>query len=121
MKISKKRFGKLFPHISEELGKKKSIIESSKKSEKIGVMNHEQLDPLLNYTPDAIAYIRRCNSLEQAREILEYLKGRGEITHECAEHLEEQLHNKGLLSFGRKKDQGYYVTKYYHSKKSKID
>jgi len=46
--------------------------------------------------------------LAQAREIIDYLERKGRITPEYAEKLRRQLKEKGLRSFGPKKEPGYY-------------
>jgi hypothetical protein len=60
------------------------------------------------YDPNVIDFIRRCSGEEEALEIIEYLRGRGEITVEEADRLRRQLEEDGLRSFGSKKEPGYY-------------
>jgi len=60
------------------------------------------------YMPDAIDFIRRCDNEKQAKEIIDYLEKRGEITAEYARRLKKQLKEKGVRSFGTKKEEGYY-------------
>lgn len=60
------------------------------------------------YMPDAIDFIRRCDNENQAKEIIDYLEKRGEITPEYARRLRRQLREKGVRSFGTKKEEGYY-------------
>ena len=60
------------------------------------------------YDPDVIDFLRRCDTDEQAREIIEYLQGRDEVTAEQADELLTKLERDGVRSFGKKKKHGYY-------------
>ncbi|MEM4287618.1 MAG: DUF2095 family protein [Candidatus Caldarchaeum sp.] len=61
-----------------------------------------------NRLPTAIDYLRRCDTDEQGREVIDFLLKRGEITAEQAEKLSKQLGSKGIRSFGSRKQLGYY-------------
>jgi len=63
------------------------------------------------YEPNVVDFLRRCSSDEEAQEIIEYMRGRGEVTCEEAEALCSQLREKGVRSFGPKKEPGYYEKK----------
>ncbi len=58
--------------------------------------------------PDAISFIRRCSTVEEANQIIDYLEKRGELTPELATKYRDQLVTTGLESFGPKKEPGYY-------------
>ncbi len=60
------------------------------------------------YVPDAVDFIRRCETKEQAEEIIDYLKDRGEVPPERAAELRGQLEDEGLESFGSRKKVGFY-------------
>lgn len=60
------------------------------------------------YSPDVVDFIRRCSTEEEALEIIEFLKERGEINAVHARELCEQLRKHGVRSFGAKKSWGYY-------------
>jgi hypothetical protein len=62
-----------------------------------------------HYMPDAIDFIRRCDTQGQAEEIITYLERRGEIEKQYAAKLREQVKEKGLRSFGPKKENDYYL------------
>jgi len=62
-----------------------------------------------DYVPNVIDFIRRCDKEEQAEEIICYLEKRGEINKEYAGKLRKQLKEKGVRSFGTKKEQDYYL------------
>ena len=60
------------------------------------------------YDPDIVDFIRRCETVEQALEVIEYLENRGEVTEERAVEVRKQVMERGLRSFGSKKDKGFY-------------
>jgi len=99
---------KHFPHLADEIEKGKSKVY------KIGGFRREGegFEELRN--PDVISFIRRCDTDEQALEIINFMEKRGEITPEYASQLRSQLREKGVRSFGPKKEPGYYFHRYYH-------
>jgi len=60
------------------------------------------------YNPDVYDFLRRCKTIEQAEEIIEYMKSKGEITEEKADELLNQLKAEGLRSFGSRKVESFY-------------
>jgi len=113
VEIEKERFKKLFPHLAEEMEENdensdehRIQINSVRSSlEK----NEERISGKFGtYVPDAIDFIRRCDNEKQAKEIIDYLEKRDEITSEYARRLRKQLREKGVRSFGSKKEEGYY-------------
>ena len=60
------------------------------------------------YDPDIIDFIRRCDTTEQAEEIIAFMEKKGELTKVDAKKIREQLSKEGLRSFGEKKEKGYY-------------
>jgi len=95
----KKRFTTLAKEMEEGKGKADLIFE---------VEPPKPRRRFAGYIPGAEDYIRRCSGEEDAFEIIEYLKGRGEVTGEEADRLRRQLEEEGLRSFGPKKKPGYY-------------
>ncbi len=59
--------------------------------------------------PTPIDYLRRCDTEEQGIRTVEYLERRKEITPEYAKELRNQLKEKGVRSFGPKKEEDYYL------------
>lgn len=116
MEIDRERFRKLFPHLAEEIerGVKKISIGAVRWDVQAGEelaaagAGSGRADPWRGYMPDVIAFIRRCDTEEQALEIIDYLERKGRISPEYAEKLRVQLREKGLRSFGPKKEPGYY-------------
>ena len=97
-------FRKRFPNLTKELeggekipigGVRSDIKEAEKKFE-----THE---------PTVIDFLRRCDTEEQGIEIIDYLKTRGEIGKEYANSIKAQLLQKGIESFGPKKEPGHYL------------
>jgi hypothetical protein len=62
----------------------------------------------IGYNPTIIDFIRRCDTEDQAEEIITFLEQKGEIDNSEAKKFREQLTKKGLRSFGSKKKEGYY-------------
>ncbi len=100
-------FKETFPAISEEMdtGRTKkykidgvrTLSEDSKSTPK---------DP---FTTTVVDYIRRCDTVKQAIEIVEYLLKQGEISAADAREIKKQLKANGVRSFGAKKESGYYL------------
>jgi len=101
--MKRDEFKKRFPAIAKEMeeGKGKADLEFE-------VEPPKPQRRFAGYDPDVIDFIRRCSGEEEALEIIEYLRGREEITVEEAERLYRQLEEEGLRSFGPKKELGYY-------------
>ena len=94
-----KDFKKSLPHLSSELitGEKKINIQ--------GIENNIP-------DPGVIDFIRRCNTKEEAFEIINFLLGRNEISSEEFDSLKYQIKNQELSSFGSQKKKGYYEKKF---------
>ncbi|MEM2676003.1 MAG: DUF2095 family protein [Candidatus Bathyarchaeia archaeon] len=116
MEIDKETFKKLFPNLAKEmeLGESKVSInsirtdmEEAERTASGKRRNH--VDPFANYDPDVIDFLRRCDTEEQAEEIIAYMERRGEISSEYAAQLRKQLKEKGVRSFGPKKEENYYL------------
>lgn len=100
-------FKKRFPHLYKEIIEKKMCIkiDAIRDSEK----RAEEAERILKGgLPGPVDYIRRCNTDEEALEVVDYLERRGEITEEEAKRLREQITKNGVRSFGPKKEIGYY-------------
>ena len=63
----------------------------------------------INYTPDVVDYIRRCDTLTQANEVVDFLAKQGEITVGQARAIKAQLKADGIRSFGAKKEKDHYL------------
>ena len=109
MEIDKETFKKLFPNLATELesDKNKVAINSVRTDTQTGEKAHSR--NFVNYIPDVIDFIRRCDTVQQAEEIIAYMEKRKEITKQYAKKLRKQLKEKGLRSFGPKKEENYYL------------
>jgi hypothetical protein len=101
--MKRDEFKKRFPTLAKEMeeGKGKADLEFE-------VEPPKPQRRFAGYDPDVIDFIRRCSGEEEALEIIEYLRGREEITVEEVDRLRRQLEEEGLRSFGPKKEPGYY-------------
>ncbi len=110
MEIDKDKFRKTYPNLAKEMniGKQKVSINSIRTRPKNGGKKAKGKDNLSNYTPDIIAFLRRCDTKQQAEEIIDYMENRGEITPNYAKKIRQQLKKRGLRSFGPKREEGYY-------------
>ncbi len=108
MKIEKKKFRAMFPHLAEELeGKERVTLITSVRSD-LQTGEKASSKKFANYMPDVIDFIRRCDNDQQAEEIINYLEKRGEVNRKYARRLRRQLKEKGVRSFGSKKGEDYY-------------
>jgi hypothetical protein len=123
MAIDKKSLKKMFPNLYRELeeGDNKISIDAIRKDamaaeeaacEECGEEEFasctETPDKLRHFDPQAVDFIRRCDTEEQAEEIIAYLHKKGEISDEYAAELRCQLKRDGVRSFGPKKEENYY-------------
>jgi hypothetical protein len=108
MELGKKRFRKIFPRLAEEMETDENRFRISSVRSDLGVAERASMKRFDNYMPDAVDYIRRCDTERQAEEIVDYLEKRNEITSEYAQRLRKQLKTKGVRSFGPKKQDDYY-------------
>ncbi|MGD8506208.1 MAG: DUF2095 family protein [Candidatus Bathyarchaeota archaeon] len=108
MEIDKKKFKKLFPNLAKEIeGEQQRIAISSFRSD-VKAAEKASSKRFADYTPDVVDFIRRCDSRQQAEEIIGYLEKRKEIRRDYAKRLRKQLREKGVRSFGPKKEDDYY-------------
>jgi hypothetical protein len=110
MGLDRESIKKVFPNLTREMQSDetkvpvKSIRTDPKTGEKAA--NRERF---VNYVPDVIDFLRRCETKEQAEEIIAYMEKRCEINEEYAQKLRVQLKQKGVRSFGPKKEENYYL------------
>ena len=113
VEIDREEFRKRFPHLAREIEERTMAIPISavrwdvEAGERLASSGSER-DPWRGYMPDVVAFICRCDTEEQALEIIDYMERKGEITPEYAEKLRKQLKEKGLRSFGPKREPGFY-------------
>lgn len=109
MEFDKAKFKKMFPNLAEELesGEQKVLMNSVRTDAQKG--ESAASERFVHYMPDVIDFIRRCDTEEQAEEIIAFMEKRGEIEKQYADRLRKQLRDKGVRSFGPKKEENFYL------------
>ncbi|WP_455369777.1 DUF2095 family protein [[Eubacterium] cellulosolvens] len=102
VEINKDELRKKYPNLWNEINNQNSTLENAK-------IENIPIDKFRGYTPNATDYLRRCEKNEEAERTISYLLKKGEISLEYAKKLRKQLKEKGLRSFGPKKEDGYYL------------
>jgi hypothetical protein len=98
-------FKKRFPHLAEEFKRSEMALQIDRASSP----EKGKSTRLRGFAPEVIDFLRRCDDADQGREIITFLHKRSEITDEYAKQLLAQLEQKGIRSFGEKKEDGYYL------------
>jgi len=98
-------FRRKFPHLVKEIEEKKMTMPiDSLRTEPV----EEGCEMLSGYASDVVDFLRRCETIEEALEIIGFLEKRGELSFDQAVRLRAQLRTRGLRSFGFRKEIGYY-------------
>ncbi|MCS4541327.1 MAG: DUF2095 domain-containing protein [Euryarchaeota archaeon] len=98
---------KRFPALMKELKEHEVVKIDSVRTDANEGESAAQKD-LSGYVPGVIDYLRRCETDEEALQIIGYLEEKGEISNDYAKRLRSQLIQKGVRSFGPKKAHGHY-------------
>jgi hypothetical protein len=108
--FDKETLKKMFPNLAKELqsDENKVPVNSVRTDPQTGE-KAATTERFYHYVPDVIDFLRRCDTQEQAEEIIAYMEKRGEIEKQYAERLRKQLKEKGVRSFGPKKEEGHYL------------
>jgi hypothetical protein len=127
--MQKKDIKKMFPHLYDELesgevkvsidGVRKNAAEAEGEVEECDCDEFHQPekglgpctetpDKLRHFNPQAVDFLRRCDTEAQAEEIIAYLAKKGEITEEYAKELRCKLKKDGVRVFGSKKEENHY-------------
>lgn len=109
MEVDKKRFKKMFPNLAEEMDVKEHGVAITSVRSDVQTAEKTSSEKFAEYMPDVIDFIRRCDDEQQAKEIINYMEKREEINREYAQKLRKQLNEKGVRSFGSKKENDYYL------------
>ncbi|MCS7110360.1 MAG: DUF2095 domain-containing protein [Candidatus Caldarchaeum sp.] len=98
-------FRKKFPALYRELLEKRMSLKIS------GVRSEENFGEKEadDKTATVMDFLRRCDTDEQGREVINYLLSRGEISEQTARSLLKQLEERGIRSFGSRKQPGHYL------------
>jgi len=99
----------MFPNLTKELESEENRVNIN--SVRTDVTNSEEAvaDKFAHCMPDVIDFVRRCDTEKQAEEIIAYMEQRGEIDKQYSVKLRKQLREKGIRSFGPKKEENYYL------------
>ena len=105
----REEFEKTFPALARELENEGIPVDAYRAEEEGEVLKEEdELMDFSGYNPTVIDFLRRCETEEEALEIINWLEKQGEITPEMAKALRVTLVHKGVRAFGPKKEWGWY-------------
>jgi hypothetical protein len=84
LEFDKETFKRLFPNLAREMesGENKVAVNSVRTDMESAERAASRC--FVHYDPDVIDFLRRCDTPEQAEEIIAYMERRGEISHEYA-------------------------------------
>ena len=99
----RKRFKELFPTLLREMESGESLTELKFRQPTV-----KNKDRWSGYDPDVYDFLRRCDTIDEGLEIVNFLEDREELSSEEAAKLRVQLIEEGFISFGFKKPTGYY-------------
>ncbi len=99
-------FRRNYPTLSKEL---EEGATQSFRIDGVRTVSEESNEEKVSYTPDVVDYIRRCDTLSQANEIVDFLTKQGELTQSQARAIKSQLKSEGIRSFGSKKEKDHYL------------
>ncbi len=109
MKLDRKTFKRLFPNLTNELESNKQRVQINSVRTNPQIIEKGVHEGFVNYEPDVIDFLQRCETEKQAEEIINYMEKRREIQHQYAQKLRRQLKEKGVRSFGPRKKRDYYL------------
>jgi len=109
MEFNKESLKKMFPNLAKELESEENKVDIRSVRTDTGTGENAASERFAHYVPDVIDFVRRCDNEKQAEEIIAYLEKRGELERQYAERLRKQLKEKGVRSFGPKKEADYYL------------
>ncbi len=102
-------FEREYPELSRELREERTIRLRIRGVRQQPDSNEEAHKTVKQFTPAITDFIRRCDTVAEAMEIVDYMLRRREITETEAERIRTQLKESGLRSFGSKKEPGHYL------------
>ena len=97
-----------FPALAKEMSERRTLTH---RIDGVRTMADEPEEKPVHKTfmPDIVDYIRRCDTVTQAIEIVDYMLSRAEISPSDAREIKSQLKADGLRSFGAKKEKDHYL------------
>jgi hypothetical protein len=109
MALDKEAIKRMFPNLAKELEFEEDKVPINSVRTDAPTGEEAVSRNFIHYMPDAVDFIRRCDTDEQGLGIIAYLEKRGEIDKQYANKLRKQLREKGVRSFGPKKESDYYL------------
>ncbi len=109
MGLDKETIKRMFPNLAKELETGETKVAVSSVRTDVSMAEEATSRCFTDYNPDAIDFIRRCDTEAQAEEIIAYMEKKDEVTKQYAANLRKQLKEKGVRSFGSKKETDYYL------------
>ncbi len=97
-------FAKRFPNLLNELEKEGLSIGGVRQEAKDKGKDEIRGE----FDPSVLDFLRRCSSEEEALEVISFLESNDDIDGGYASKLRAQLLERGLRSFGSKKEPSYY-------------
>lgn len=96
------------PNLFEELRESPSIsIDEIKGTrEKTDKEDKENLETHTTKFPSVVDHLLGCETNEEAIEIIDYFEDKDELDERLAEKMREQVRQKGIRSFGEKREKG---------------
>ncbi len=101
----REEFEETFPALARELEGEGIPVDAYRQSEEA---EDEEVGDFSGYNPTVIDFLRRCETDDEALEIINWMEKHGEISHELAKRLRVILANEGVRAFGPKKEWGWY-------------
>jgi hypothetical protein len=109
MAFDKESFKRMFPNLAKEMEYDENKVDIDSVRTETNAGEEAASKRFVHYMPDVIDFIRRCETTEQANEIITFMEKRGEIDKPYASRLKRQVKEKGVRSFGPKKEHDYYL------------
>lgn len=105
MEFDEREFKRKFPHLYEELGDSTAAGNGDSESSMVQDAKPDVSD---GFPAEAISYIRRARTNDEAIEVVSYLRKRGELSEHDAAGILKQIKDEGVRSFGSLKTWGHY-------------
>ena len=109
MALDRETIKRMFPNLAKKLDDSENKVGINSVRTDTSTGEKAVSRSFVHYDPDAIDFIRRCDTEKQAEEIVDYMEKRGEMGEQYAARLRKQLREKGVRSFGSKKEADYYL------------
>jgi hypothetical protein len=109
LEFDKETFKRLFPNLAKDMESEDNRVAINSVRSDMPSGEKASSKRFDRYMPDVIDFVRRCDTCDQADEIITFMEKRGEIKKEYAGKLRKQLREKGVRSFGPKKEENYYL------------